>query len=86
MDIRRQGLTGAAAYRSIEAVGADPEQFMKMATDAARTFLLQAETAISDGNQATKVKALTSATKIVTSAASLKRSRVHIFTRSRAAT
>jgi flagellar biosynthetic protein FliS len=65
MDATRQSLSGAAAYRSIEAIGANPEQFMKMAIDAARTFLLQAETAISDGDQTAKAKALTSAARIV---------------------
>jgi flagellar biosynthetic protein FliS len=54
-----------AAYRAVAATGAESEDFMKMALDAARTFLLQAEAAIGEGNRAKKARALGSAGKIV---------------------
>src|ERR1700728_1480982 len=61
----RETLSGLAAYRVVEATGAEPEEFMKMALDAARTFLLQAELAIGKGDRPRKAKALASASKIV---------------------
>ncbi|MGH7094602.1 MAG: flagellar protein FliS [Stellaceae bacterium] len=60
-----RGLTGPAAYRVMEGVGAAPEEFMKMALDAARTMLLRAETAIRAGDRAEKAKALGSAGNVV---------------------
>lgn len=54
-----------AAYRTVAGAGADPEEFMKMALDAARTFLLQAERAIAERDQARKARALASAGKII---------------------
>ena len=56
---------GLAAYRAVEGIGAEPAEFMKMALDAARTFLLQAETAIADKDRPKKIKALDSAAKVV---------------------
>ena len=58
-------MNGLAAYRMIEATGAEPEELMKMALDAARTFLLQAELAIAEGDRPRKAKALGSAARIV---------------------
>jgi flagellin-specific chaperone FliS len=65
MDAARQGLSGLAAYRAVEGIGAEPEQFMKMAMDAARAFLLQAEAAIIARDRPAKAKALSSASKVV---------------------
>lgn len=59
------GTNGIGAYRAVAGAGAKPEEFMKMALDAARIFLLQAEAAIAEGNQPKKAKALGSAGKIV---------------------
>ncbi len=61
----RGGMTGPAAYRVIEGVGATPEEFMKMALDAARMLLLRAESAIHAGQQVEKAKALASAGNVV---------------------
>jgi flagellin-specific chaperone FliS len=58
-------LRGLAAYRAIEGIGAPPEAFMKMAMDAARAFLLQAEAALAAGDRPAKAKALNSAAKII---------------------
>ncbi len=60
-----EGLSGLAAYRAVEGIGAEPEQFMKMAMDAARVFLLQGEAAIIAGERLAKAKALSSAAKVV---------------------
>lgn len=59
------GLGALAAYRAVAGIDAAPAEFMKMAIDAARTFMLQAEAAIRDGNRPVKAKALGSAAKIV---------------------
>jgi flagellar protein FliS len=56
---------GLAAYRSVAGFGAEPEEFMKMALDAARTFLLQADAALAAGDRPKKAKALGSAGKVV---------------------
>ena len=56
---------GLAAYRAIEGIGAPPEAFMKMAMDAARGFLLQAEAAIAAGDRRAKARALSSAAKVI---------------------
>ena len=61
----RQGLSGPAAYRVMEGVGATPEEFMKMALDTSRALLLRAETAIRAGDQVAKAKALASASNVV---------------------
>lgn len=61
----RESLTGFAAYRAVEGIGAEPAQFMKMGLDAARSFLLQAETAIAEKDRPKKIRALDSAAKIV---------------------
>ena len=61
----KEALSGLAAYRAVEATGAEPEEFMKLALDAARTFLLQAELAIGEGDRPKKAKALGSAAKVV---------------------
>ena len=58
-------LNGLAAYRAVEGIGAEPEEFMKMAMDATRAFLLQAEAAIRAGDRPAKAKALNSAAKII---------------------
>jgi len=60
-----RGLTGPEAYRVMEGVGAAPEDFMKMALDAARTMLLRAEAAIRAGDRVEKAKALGSAGNVV---------------------
>jgi flagellar secretion chaperone FliS len=65
MDGAGQGLNGLAAYRAVEGIDAAPEEFMKMAMDATRVFLLQAENAIAAGNRAAKARALSSAAKVV---------------------
>ncbi|MGC2200965.1 MAG: flagellar protein FliS [Stellaceae bacterium] len=65
MENGRQSLSGPAAYRAIQGIGAAPEELMKMAVDSARGFLLRAEAAIAAGDQASKAKALNSAAKIV---------------------
>lgn len=54
-----------SAYRAVAGTGAAPEEFMKMALDAVRTFLLIAETAIAAGDRTKKAEALSSAGKIV---------------------
>lgn len=61
----RQTGGAASAYRAIEGIGAAPEDFMKMALDAARSLLLRAEAAIAAGERAEKAQALGSAGKIV---------------------
>jgi flagellar secretion chaperone FliS len=58
-------MSGLAAYRAVAGAGAEPEEFMKMALDAARTFMLQADAAIAAGDRAKKAKALSSAAKVV---------------------
>jgi flagellar biosynthetic protein FliS len=58
-------INGLAAYRAVAGAGAEPEEFMKMALDAVRTFLLVAETAISAGDRPRKAKALGSASKVI---------------------
>ena len=62
--VRRNG-GAASAYRAIEGVGATPEDFMKMALDAARNFLLRAEAAIAAGERTEKAQALSTASSIV---------------------
>lgn len=53
------------AYRAVEGVGAEPEDFMKMALDAARLQLLRAEAAIEANQRVEKAQALSSAGTIV---------------------
>jgi len=60
-----EGLSAAAAYLAVAGIGAEPEDFMKMAMDAAQAFLLQAEAAIIGGDRPAKAKALSSAAKLV---------------------
>ena len=60
-----RNLTGPAAYRVMEGVGAAPEDFMKMGLDAARTLLMRAELAIQVGDRTEKAKALGSAGNVV---------------------
>ena len=52
-------------YRAVEGIGAEPEDFMKMALDAARLQLLRAEAAIEANQRAAKAQALSSASTIV---------------------
>jgi flagellar biosynthetic protein FliS len=59
------GLSGLAAYRTVAGTGAEPEEFMKMALDAARMSLLQAETAIAEQDQPRKAQALATAGRII---------------------
>lgn len=65
MDMARQGLSGPAAYRAVEGIGAEPEEFMKMAMDAARAFLLQAEAAMLAGDRPAKARRFSSAAKVI---------------------
>lgn len=60
-----RNLTGPAAYRAMEGVGASAEDFMKMALDAARMLLMRGELAIEAGDRAEKAKALGSAGNVV---------------------
>jgi flagellin-specific chaperone FliS len=60
-----EGLGALAAYRTVAGIDAAPEEFMKMAADAVRTFLLQAETGLAAGDRRAKARALNSAAKIV---------------------
>jgi flagellar protein FliS len=55
----------ASAYRAVEGIGAAPEDFMKMALDAARNLLLRAESAIAAGERVAKAQALSSAGNVV---------------------
>jgi flagellar protein FliS len=55
----------AGAYRTVEGIGAVPEDYMKMALDATRILLLRAEAAIAAGEFVEKAKALASAGSIV---------------------
>jgi flagellar biosynthetic protein FliS len=54
-----------AAYRAIEGIGAEPEALMKMAMDAARALLQQAEAAMAAGDRPAKAKALSSAARVI---------------------
>ena len=54
-----------AAYRAVEGIGAEPEAFIKMAMDAARALLLQAEAAMAAGDRPAKAKALSSAARVI---------------------
>ena len=54
-----------AAYRAVEGIGAEPEEFMKMAMDAVRVFLLQAENSMLADDRRAKARALNSAAKVV---------------------
>src|ERR1700739_4737031 len=64
MNATRQSVTGLAVYRTVAGIDAEPEEFMKMAIDSLRTFLLQAESAIIGGDRPAKAKALNSAAKL----------------------
>ena len=57
--------SGLAAYRAVEGIGAEPEAFIKMAMDAARALLLQAEAAMAAGDRPAKAKALSSAARVI---------------------
>ena len=57
--------SGLAAYRAVEGIGAEPEAFVKMAMDAARALLLQAEAAMAAGDRPAKAKALSSAARVI---------------------
>ena len=65
MDGAGLGLSGPEAYRAVEGIDAAPEEFMKMAMDATRVFLLQAENAMAVGDRLLKARALGSAAKVV---------------------
>ena len=60
-----ESFRSVAAYRAVEGIDAEPAEFMKMALDAARTFLLQAEAAIVEKDQSKKAKALDSAARLI---------------------
>jgi flagellin-specific chaperone FliS len=65
MNGSRQGGNAAGAYRAVEGIGAEAEDFMKMALDAARLQLLRAEVAIEANRRVEKAQALSSAASIV---------------------
>lgn len=65
MDMANEGLGALAAYRTIAGIDADPQEFMKMATDAVRVFLLQAEAGIATGDRPAKAKALDAASRLI---------------------
>jgi flagellin-specific chaperone FliS len=65
MNAANYGPNGLAAYRAVAGIDAEPEEFMKMAMDAARIFLLQAETATAAGDRPAKAKALSSAATVI---------------------
>ena len=65
MEPSTQYFNSLAAYRVVEGIGAEPEQFMKMAMDATRVFLLQAESRIAAGDRIGKARALSSAGRII---------------------
>jgi flagellar biosynthetic protein FliS len=65
MAIANEELGALAAYRTVAGIDAAPEEFMKMATDAVRTFLLQGEAGIAAGDRRVKAAALNSAAKII---------------------
>jgi flagellar secretion chaperone FliS len=65
MDAVREASSGLAAYRAVEGIDAEPAQFMKMAMDATRAFMLEAENDISAGDRAAKARALSSAAKVI---------------------
>ncbi len=65
MNGSRQTMNVLGAYRAVEGIGADPEDFMKMALDAARLQLLRAEAAIEANQRVEKAQALSSAGTIV---------------------
>lgn len=60
----RQG-NAAGAYRAVEGIGANPEDFMKMALDSTRNLLLRAELAIDAGDRVEKAQALGTAGSVV---------------------
>jgi len=61
----RQRGGAANAYRAIDGISAAPEDYMKMALDAARTMLLRAEAAIAANDRSEKAQALGSAGSLV---------------------
>jgi flagellin-specific chaperone FliS len=61
----RESFHSLAAYRVVEGIGAEPAEYMKMALDSARTFLLQAEAAIVENDRPGKAKALASAARLI---------------------
>src|SRR6516164_9779947 len=65
MDGLTEDFSTLGTYRLVEGIGAEPEQFMKMAMDATRVFLLQAENRIAAGDRIGKARALSSAGRII---------------------
>jgi len=65
MNGARQGRGVAGAYRTVEGIGAAPEDFVKMGLDATRNLLLRAELAIAANERVEKAQALGSAGSIV---------------------
>jgi flagellin-specific chaperone FliS len=61
----RQTRTGPSAYRTIDGLGARPEEMMKIALDAVRGLLLRAEAALAARDRPAKAKALASASDVV---------------------
>jgi flagellar biosynthetic protein FliS len=61
----REEWGAASAYRTVEGIGASPEDFMKMALDASRNLLIRAEAAIDAADQVGKARALGAAGSIV---------------------
>jgi flagellar protein FliS len=61
----RQQWGATGAYRTVEGIGAKPEDFMKMGLDATRNLLLRAEAAIAAQDRVEKAQALSSAGSVV---------------------
>jgi flagellin-specific chaperone FliS len=65
MDMANEEFGALAAYPIIAGIDADPQEFMKMAIDAVRVFLLQTEAGIAAGNRPAKARALDAAAKVI---------------------
>jgi len=61
----RQAWNGPSAYRTIDGLGAKPEEMMKIALDAVRGLLLRAEAALAVHDRLAKAKALSAASNVV---------------------
>lgn len=59
------GMSGLAAYNAVAGADMKAEELMKLALDAARVFLVQAEVAIEEGDQTKKAKVLGSAGRLI---------------------
>jgi flagellar biosynthetic protein FliS len=61
----RESFGALAAYRTVAAIDAAPEELMKMGIEAAQRFLAQAEAGIAATDRPRKARALSSAARIV---------------------